>query len=60
VVDELSPDVAEIGQLISVDGAEILAWVNRVILIVNEVADEAGAGIAGQRRSADSVGVCNW
>ena len=55
VVDELAPGVAEVGQAALVDGLDVVA--QRVGLVVDEVADDAGAGVVGQGGRADPVGV---
>src|SRR5262249_5096914 len=47
VVDELAPDVAEIGQAIRIDGLQVVTGIAWVILVVDDVADDAGAGIEG-------------
>ena len=47
VVDELPEGIAEVGQALLIDGVEVLRRVRRVRLIVEDVADDAGAGLLG-------------
>src|SRR5262249_29483192 len=53
-----APDVGEVGQAPRIDGAEVVRErENRVRLVVEVVADLAGAGGVGLRGRADAVGV---
>src|SRR4029077_18295411 len=57
VVDELAPDVTEVGEIVAVDRAEVGTRIVRIRLIVEKVTDQAGTGVVRERRGADAVGI---
>ena len=57
VVKELSERVAEIGQAVSVQGLEILGRNIRIGLAIEDIADNASAGVIGKRGSAETIGI---